>query len=1090
MSLAGELKDFNSNFQAAYKATKPTAADKYYEQKTKESQEESARQNQAMLDGVDKAERNPIRISGERTPVAGEENGEIPAKYVRKIPAGDSAKIEGQFIGALKAGGLTNPYGLAAMAATGLHESGYSAGNVNRQWSDPSQSGQPGMAGGLLSWRAERLSNMRKMTGGAEDMIAAQAKFALTENPGLTQALQNAKSADEANRLMANSWKYAGYNRSGGEFASRLASTRRYALRFLGKEDGGEARVQQASTGTPKTDPLTGRSAAAPVQLAPEGGAIPSMTRAPTFAGSAVPEMTIAPPVIEKRADLEEPYLDDESALPTTYAATGGLVEEPEEGSDTTEIPETADSADYVSEGGQMVPTPARLARDPETTGSIGRGRAPAVIAPDVAAPDPYEGYDPRGLARPNRNALEAGVDWIKRTFFPDEEGAVETGDTTLRRQERQTAFARNVGELTTEERQVVDDTVDPRRQLSPTERRIAGMNGLYEYFINKGDLKSAQKYAGAMLMVAKRHVAEMGAYAEAAYERGDLRTMGKAMSSGMDAWPDGRSVQFGRPTRDGQVPYKLIGDDGEMTEEGLLRANDMLRIATGMQNGTAVLNQMAGVLRGKSAAEFRKEREGRAAQEADDAALDADLGQNQELDYARVLKRQADAGDENAARALEAYQAAPQAYKKAKQRQFMQVRKQQLAEEKEQRAIAAREAKAKKEAEEAAAEKGEAQKETAFTNNAYGQIDQLTAAAQALRAAKTSDAQDPREIAAAQRAYDDAAKMMHETLTALPSGYKDAGRLRSAAAAAMMGREFGSSSRGAAEGGAGGGAGAGAGGGTGAGGGGRGGSVDERAEARAEQQRRDRTLNINRGEIAAETAARAQTMGGADVQGPMDNEGEGRVAGIRAGAETERRAARADEAYKNAARENAVKFDDSEMKGFDEQLQSAWTEKQVDPATGRERSNKPMTPDELRRHRRIVVEIMKGNPSLGSDEAARIALAAADPEAKLDFDDNSRLAMPGLPPVYFGASGIEAARAIHRTKKAQNDKLIRERDAAAKKVTEDQRVKKTGEYRVYEARLRRIGIDPAGKTLQEMRNLYVDTVRDRQIESGAALPF
>lgn len=170
------------------------------------------------------------------------------------MPSGDTAEIQGKFTDALKAGGLTNPYGLGAMTAYGQHESRYSPGNIAGTWSDPSESGQAGTSGGILSWRAGRLANMQAATAGAKDPVAAQAKFALAENPELTMALQNAKSAEEANGLMANAWKFAGYDRQGGEFANRLATTRAYASRF-GADGGGGAPTQVASADTGSLPP-------------------------------------------------------------------------------------------------------------------------------------------------------------------------------------------------------------------------------------------------------------------------------------------------------------------------------------------------------------------------------------------------------------------------------------------------------------------------------------------------------------------------------------------------------------------------------------------------------------------------------------------------------------------------------------------------------------------------------------------------------------------------------------------------------------------------------------------------------------------
>lgn len=162
-----------------------------------------------------------------------------------RVP-GSGGEIETRFVDALKSGGLTNPYGLAAMAAYASRESGYKPGNITGSWSDPSESGQPGTSGGILSWRGDRFANMRRLTAGAKDPVAAQATFALTESPELTLALQNAKSPEEANQLMARAWKFAGYNRPGGEFAARLGSTREYLARLGGATTEAPAQVASA----------------------------------------------------------------------------------------------------------------------------------------------------------------------------------------------------------------------------------------------------------------------------------------------------------------------------------------------------------------------------------------------------------------------------------------------------------------------------------------------------------------------------------------------------------------------------------------------------------------------------------------------------------------------------------------------------------------------------------------------------------------------------------------------------------------------------------------------------------------------------
>ncbi len=151
----------------------------------------------------------------------------------------NSNAIAGRFLKTIRDGGVTNPFALAAIAATGKRESGFDPKNAVRTWSDPSQSGQAGTAGGIMSWRNERLQALQQFAQQNGDDPRApspetQAKFLLAEDPTLIQKLQNAGSAEEAQQLMNNAWRYAGYNQQGGETAQRMALAGQYAQQFGG----------------------------------------------------------------------------------------------------------------------------------------------------------------------------------------------------------------------------------------------------------------------------------------------------------------------------------------------------------------------------------------------------------------------------------------------------------------------------------------------------------------------------------------------------------------------------------------------------------------------------------------------------------------------------------------------------------------------------------------------------------------------------------------------------------------------------------------------------------------------------------------
>lgn len=160
----------------------------------------------------------PIQTSSSGSPAGDASSGALSGGV-------GSNQVRNVFMDTVKSGGLTNPYALAAVQATGDRETGWSPGRLTSSWDDL---GKP--SGGALSWRAERLDKMRQLTAGSGNPAEAQAQFFLNEDPKLIADLQNARSPEHANALMANAWRFKGYNQpSNAEYQARLALTRQYA---------------------------------------------------------------------------------------------------------------------------------------------------------------------------------------------------------------------------------------------------------------------------------------------------------------------------------------------------------------------------------------------------------------------------------------------------------------------------------------------------------------------------------------------------------------------------------------------------------------------------------------------------------------------------------------------------------------------------------------------------------------------------------------------------------------------------------------------------------------------------------------------
>lgn len=202
----------------------------------------------------------PQAATGLTTPTIGQQYGPPQGEF-GKVPSGNVGGAQGTapnltgnaiydgFMGAVRQK-VTNPYGLAAIAATGKSESGFNAKNALGTWNDV---GAP--AGGVMSWRADRLKAMQEFVqahGGdpSKPDPKLQGEFLLQENPGLIDALNNAKSPEEAQRLMNNAWQFKGYqDETGGEAARRIALARNMSSQFAKGENPDIGKSGDASRG-------------------------------------------------------------------------------------------------------------------------------------------------------------------------------------------------------------------------------------------------------------------------------------------------------------------------------------------------------------------------------------------------------------------------------------------------------------------------------------------------------------------------------------------------------------------------------------------------------------------------------------------------------------------------------------------------------------------------------------------------------------------------------------------------------------------------------------------------------------------------
>lgn len=207
-------------------------------------------------------------------------------------PAGSANEIANRFMTTVYQEGVKNPNGLAAIAATATRESRFNPSHAYGSWADPSESGQSGTSGGIMSWRGARFNGLRQFAAKVGDnpnrpSPETQAKYLFHENPALKGQLNAARTPRDAQRIMNNAWAFAGYDRDSPEARARYGLADAYGSQFSQSLATGGLVVHAATGGAIPALPVDDQedpNAPAPVQVAqaaPQQQALP-VDNAPT----------------------------------------------------------------------------------------------------------------------------------------------------------------------------------------------------------------------------------------------------------------------------------------------------------------------------------------------------------------------------------------------------------------------------------------------------------------------------------------------------------------------------------------------------------------------------------------------------------------------------------------------------------------------------------------------------------------------------------------------------------------------------------------------------------------------------------------
>jgi hypothetical protein len=297
---------------------------------------------------------------------------------------------------------VTNPNGLAAVASTANAESRFQPKNAFGSWSDPSESGAAGTAGGILSWRGPRFEAMRNFAaknGGdaSNPSPQLQAQFFLQEDPTLIDRLNAAKSPTEAQQIMNNAWKFAGYDRPGGEAGRRIAQANSFVSRFAGSPaDPVQVASLDPSAGVPAAP---GGAVAAALAGAPPATAQPQNPAQALAGGPPAPMPVQSPRAADGGGAPMLGAKPAQGAIRTgpdgktyQYVETTGMAGATSDHGwipvNTGAAPSAAGGGVQVADGGPTVPQLMKAATDPRLSPEQ-RGVVGMLLKQKMAAADP-----------------------------------------------------------------------------------------------------------------------------------------------------------------------------------------------------------------------------------------------------------------------------------------------------------------------------------------------------------------------------------------------------------------------------------------------------------------------------------------------------------------------------------------------------------------------------------------------------------------------------------------------------------------------------------------------------------------------------